>query len=230
MFVSRHCCTSFFTLAQHCERIPTGSRHYWPVVDWAPILQPNAANMEPREERKMRKRLRKFWSYSTPHAIMYRTLIEKRDNRNCGLDDDRWFTSKAFTTRFQLVDDRIGGKFVTLDINFLMFFAQSNVNHAMRTVDSETEERIMKSDGIIMPVHAHEQYWVVAPFRRGPHHGTVMLFDYDFVAWSWEPPLKTVASTLHWPVHSDSRPLFENFWKLSRRKTVGHSNGKRLCR
>ena len=157
------------------------------LTQW-PSLPPNATKLEPRDERKMEKRLHTFRPYSTPHAIMYRTLIEERDNRSCDLDDDRGLTSEAFTTGLQFVDDWICGKFVILDIHFLMYFAQSNVNDAMRTVDNETEERMMKSDGIIIPVHAHEHYGIVVLFRRGPRRGTAMLFDSDFVAGPENPP------------------------------------------
>ena len=127
---------------------------------------------------------------------MYRTLIEKRDNRSCDLDDERKINSESFTIRLQFVDDRIGGNFVILDIHFLMYLAESIINHAMRTVDNETEERMMKSDGIIILVHAHEHYGIVVLFRRGPQRGTAMLFDSDFVPGP-ENPLKTVASTAH---------------------------------
>ena len=55
-----------------------------------------------------------------------------------------------------------------------MNFAQSSANHAMRAVDNETEERMMRSDGIIVPVHAHEHYEDVVVFRQGTHRGAVM--------------------------------------------------------
>ena len=67
-----------------------------------------------------KNRLHTFGPYSTPHAIMYRALINEREDRSCDLDDDREIISEAFTTGLQYVDDWIGGKIVILDIHLLM--------------------------------------------------------------------------------------------------------------
>ena len=95
------------------------------VEQWLPqkgSLPLNCTELEPRHKRYIQKRVQVHRNLDYAYTIMYRCPIVEEDTRSCDADDDRGLTRYAFNSAMQFIDDWVGGNYVIVDIDFLLYF------------------------------------------------------------------------------------------------------------